>query len=83
MVLVVGAEIARPPVYRIPVIQLAVLVPSCILLLAIDRVWAWSVLSGGLIAVLPQAYFAIRVFRWRGAQSARAVANSSYVGLVG
>jgi len=80
---VAGAEIERPPVYRITVIQLAVLVSSCILLLAIDRVWAWSALSGGLIAVLPQAYFATRVFRWRGAQSARAVANSSYAGVVG
>jgi len=80
---VAGAEIERPPVYRITVIQLAVLVSSCILLLAIDRVWAWSALSGGLIAVLPQAYFAARVFRWRGAQSARAAANSSYAGVVG
>jgi ATP synthase protein I len=83
LVLVVGAEIERPKVYRITVIQLGVLVPSCVLLLAIDRVWAWSVLSGGLIEVLPQAYFTVRVFRWRGAQSARAVANSSYAGLVG
>jgi len=83
LVLVVGAEIERPRVYLITVVQLAVLVPSSVLLLAIDRIWAWSVLSGGLIAVLPQAYFAVRVFRWRGAQSARAVANASYAGLVG
>jgi len=80
---VVGAEIKRPAVYRITVIQLAILVPLCAVLLFVDRVWAYSVFSGGLIASLPQAYFAARVFRWRGAQSARAVANSSYAGLVG
>ncbi len=44
---------------------------------------AVSVLSGGLIAVLPQAYFATLAFRWRGAQSARAIARSSYMGETG
>ena len=39
--------------------------------------------SGGLIAIVPQAYFAMLAFRWRGARSARAIARSSYVGQVG
>ncbi len=78
-----GAEIARPPVHRITLAQLAILVPCCLVLLAVDRVVAVSVLSGGLIAVLPQAYFAALAFRWRGAQSARAIARSSYMGETG
>jgi ATP synthase protein I len=41
------------------------------------------VLSGGLIAIVPQAYFALLAFRWSGAQSAEAVARSSYVGEAG
>ncbi len=78
-----GAEIARPPVHRITLAQLAVLVPLCLLLLASDGVRAYSVLCGGLIAILPQAWFATLAFRWRGARSARAIARSGYAGEVG
>jgi ATP synthase protein I len=78
-----GAEILRPPVYRITLVQLAILVLLCLFLLASDKVRAYSVLSGGLIAILPQAYFAALTFRWRGARSARAIARSSYAGQVG
>ncbi|MDB4261496.1 ATP synthase subunit I [bacterium] len=78
-----GAEIARPPVHRITLAQLAVLVPLCLLLLALDKVTAYSVFSGGLIAIVPQAYFAALAFRWRGARSARAMARSGYLGEVG
>lgn len=78
-----GADILRPPVHRITLAQLATLVLLCLILLASDKVRAYSVLSGGLIAILPQAYFAALAFRWRGARSARAIARSSYVGQVG
>ena len=78
-----GAEIKRPPVHRITLAQLAVLIPLCLLLLALDKVSAYSVLSGGLIAIVPQAYFAALAFRWRGARSARAMARSSYAGEMG
>ena len=78
-----GAEIERPPVHRITLAQLAILVPLCLLLLAYDKVCAYSVASGGLIAIIPQAYFAALAFRWRGARSARAIARSSYAGEVG
>lgn len=78
-----GAEIARPPVHRITLAQLALLGACCLLLLAFDRVIAYSVLCGGLLAIVPQAYFAVLAFRWRGARSARAIARSSYVGELG
>ncbi len=78
-----GAEIERPPVHRITLAQLAILVPLCLLLLAYDKVCAYSVASGGLVAIIPQAYFAALAFRWRGARSARAIARSSYAGEVG
>jgi len=78
-----GAEILRPPVHRIALAQIAVLVLLCLVLLASDKVRAYSVFSGGLIAILPQAYFAALAFRWRGARSARAIAHSSYAGQVG
>ncbi len=78
-----GAEIARPPVHRITLAQLALLVPICLLLTAFDKVCAYSLASGGLIAIVPQAYFAGRAFRWRGARSARVIARSSYAGEIG
>ncbi len=78
-----GADIARPPVYRITLAQLASLGSLCLLLLAIDKVFAYSVLSGGLIAIVPHGYFTLLAFRWRGARSAQAIARSSYVGEAG
>ena len=78
-----GAEIARPRVHRITLAQLGLLVPLCLLLLAWDKVVAYSVFSGGLIAIVPQAYFATLAFRWRGARSAGAIARSSYAGEIG
>ena len=78
-----GAEIARPPVHRITLAQLATLILVCLPLLAYDEVIAWSVAAGGLVAIIPQAYFAHLAFRWRGAKSARAIARSSYAGEVG
>ncbi len=78
-----GAEIARPPVHRITLAQLATLTLLCLLMLAYDQVVAWSLAAGGLIAIVPQAYFARLAFRWRGAKSARAVARSSYAGEIG
>lgn len=78
-----GADIARPPVHRITLVQLALLVLLCLGLVTLDTVYAYSVLCGGLIAIIPQAYFATLAFRWRGARSARAITHSSYVGAVG
>lgn len=78
-----GAELARPPVHRITLAQLAILVFMCLPLLAWDVVQAWSVAAGGLIAIIPQAYFAHLAFRRRGATAARAMARAGYAGEVG
>jgi ATP synthase protein I len=78
-----GAVIARPPVHRITLAQLALLFILCLVLLAFDPVVAYSTLCGGLVAILPQAYFAVLAFRWRGARSASAIARSGYVGELG
>ena len=78
-----GAEIARPSIYRITLIQLAVLVCTGTALLAHDETVAISWVAGGLTAILPQAYFARLAFRHSGATSARAIARTSYAGQVG
>lgn len=79
-----GARIARPPVHRITLAQCALLLLFCMgVLLLRGKVSAVSVLCGGLIAILPQAYFAVLAFRWRGASAARQIARSSYAGEIG
>ncbi len=78
-----GARITPPPVYRISLVQLAVLLPGCMLLSLWDRVLGLSALCGGLVAVLPQAWFAARAFRIRGASRAREAARAVYAGEVG
>lgn len=79
-----GAEIARPPIYRITLVQLVVLALFCLVLAAVGKVeFAYSFFCGGAVAILPQAYFATRAFRWRGARSAQAIARAGYSAEVG
>jgi ATP synthase protein I len=78
-----GARIGSPPVHRIMAAQLLILLIATLLLIIIDKVVAYSAGLGGLIAILPHTYFAISVFRHRGAKSASAIAKSSYRGEVG
>ena len=78
-----GGQISRPPVYRITLAQLGLLLPLCLVLYSMDTVLAGSALAGGAIAVVPQAWFATRVFRRRGARSAKAIARDSYSGEIG
>lgn len=57
---------------------------GCLLLsvlgLFVGKIAAWSVLAGGLICVIPNAYFAWRAFRYRGARAAREILRSFYQG---
>jgi ATP synthase protein I len=78
-----GAEIVRPPAHRITLVQLAVLISLCLCLWVLNEVCAYSVLSGGLVAIVPQAYFAQQAFKWRGARAAHSIARSGYTGEVG
>ena len=79
----IGANIPRPPVQRIIWWQLAALTMLSLAALLVERTVAYSVFSGCIVAIVPQAYFAYVAFRWRGAQSASAVARSAYAGMVG
>ena len=78
-----GAEISRPPVHRITLAQVAVLVPLCLVVSSVDGVKAYSILAGGLIAIIPQAWFARMAFRRSGARAARDIARLSYAGEIG
>ena len=78
-----GAEISRPPAHRVTLAQLLVLLLICLGLGAWDQDAAVSALLGGLVAVIPQAWFTHRVFRRQGAQAAKRIARASYAAEVG
>lgn len=60
-----------------------------LLLLAVFSLWwinpviAYSVLIGGIVYIVPNMYFALYAFRYRGAQAARHVLLGFYRGEVG
>ncbi len=79
-----GARLPRPPVHMITLAQVVSLgVVWAVLHFASNPLVAESLVLGGLIAVLSQAYFAWRVFRYRGAQAASHIARASYAGETG
>lgn len=76
-------NLPRPPVYRITLVQCVLLALSWWLVgLAGQPGVADSLFYGGCIAVVPQAWFAWRVFQYRGARSAAQIARASYAGEV-
>lgn len=78
-----GAEISRPPAHRVTLAQLLVLLLIWLGLVSWDQEVAHSALLGGLVAVLPQAWFTHRVFRRQGARAAKQIARTSYAAEVG
>ena len=78
-----GAEISRPPAHRITLAQSLVLLLIWLGLSSWDPDVAYSALLGGLVAVIPQAWFAHRVFRRQGARAAEQIARASYTAEVG
>lgn len=78
-----GAAISGPPIIKLALGQIVVLLLASTGLIFVSPVLSYSVLLGGLVAVLPQAFFAVKVFRYIGARSATAIVRSSYSGEVG
>ena len=78
-----GASIQQPPVHRITLAQCAILSVACLVLGLADRVMAISLFLGGLVAIIPQAWFASRLFKRRGARAASQVARAGYAGEIG
>ena len=78
-----GARLSRPPAHRITLCQLALLLPCWASLYRWDEPAAHSFLLGGLILIVPNAWFALGVFRWRGASVAGRAVRASYVAETG
>ncbi len=78
-----GAQLSKPPLLRLFVLQLLVLLVISAGLLLLDTTAALSALVGGLISIGPNAYFARWAFRFSGARAAGDVARSFYRGEAG
>ncbi len=77
------ANIFQPPVHRISNTQAVILLVIWVGLSTVDTVVALSFLLGGLIAVLPQAWFAYSVFKMQGARAMQQIARNSYAAEIG
>lgn len=72
------SSIPRPPVHRIIFLQIGLTALCALLGWLHSDVAARSALLGGLACVLPNAYFVMRMFRYRGARYAHKIAEALY-----
>ena len=78
------SSIKAPPIYIAFLIQfLFCLMAALVLFLLLGGVAAYSILLGGFISIVPNGYFAWKVFRFRGAQSTALIVKSFYAGETG
>lgn len=71
------------PVFKVLVIQALVAIGLALAFLLKDLNASFCALLGGLIALLPNIYFALKTFRYFGAQSAMAITLSLWTGEMG
>tara|TARA_B100000809_G_scaffold261104_1_gene309320 strand:- start:4079 stop:4477 length:399 start_codon:yes stop_codon:yes gene_type:complete len=76
-------RIKRPPVYQITLWQLSLLLALGLGLSLFDGRLALAALAGGLIQIIPSAYFSLLAFRYRGARASYLIVQSFYRGEVG
>ena len=77
------ATIEAPSVGRIAITQFAVLLVAAIALAPIDATLAYSILIGGIIQIVPQAYFTRLAFRYMGARQAPEILRAIHKGETG
>jgi ATP synthase protein I len=75
--------ISLPAVKKVALYQLALLLPASAALLGWDTVVAYSALLGGLIQIVPQAWFARQAFRYAGARRVQSIVSAMYWGETG
>ncbi len=74
-------NLKAPPIYKIIVTQsIATLLAALSAFMLLDGVTGYSVFLGGMVSALPNAYFAIKAFRYSGARQMPLVIKSFYAG---
>ncbi len=75
------SNIKAPPVFKATWVQLVVTAGLTVIAAALyGVVSAYSLLLGGLISAIPNAYFAKKAFRYSGARAAGRVVREFYTG---
>ena len=75
------STIKAPPIRKIIASQfIAVVLLAVVGFAAQGMVVAYSLLSGGLICAIPNAYFSVKAFQHRGARAAKKIVRAFYVG---
>lgn len=75
--------ISRPPVHRVALYQLLLLLAVCASVAWIDSLIASSILVGGLIQIGPQAWFARQAYKHTGSSQIGKVVRAMYLGETG
>jgi len=74
----------RTPAFPVLMLQLIVTLAVALVLWGFQGwIAGYSGLLGGLVALVPNGYFAFRVYRYSGARSARAIVGEFYSGEAG
>ena len=72
--------ISTPPLYKVALYQLLILLSFCGIVAGFDKILASSILVGGLIQIGPQAWFAHQAFKYTGARQVDKVVRAIYWG---
>ncbi len=75
--------ISKPAILKVTLYQLAVLIVLVGILSFEDKLLALSALVGGLIQIIPQAWFSRQAFKYAGARQMDLVVRSMYRGEFG
>jgi ATP synthase protein I len=75
--------IPKPPIHRVALYQLLVLLSVSGLLLFVSEIVGFSVLIGGLIQIIPQAWFARQAYKYTGARQVDLMVRAMYRGETG
>ena len=75
--------IPKPPIHRVALYQLLVLLVLSGLLLFVSEIVGYSVLIGGLIQIVPQAWFARQAYKYTGARQVGLMVRAMYRGETG
>mgnify|MGYP000013312168 CR=1 FL=1 len=75
--------IPKPPVNRVALYQMYLLLPFTGVAFLLDAVIGLSVMVGGVIQVIPHAWFARQAFKYTGARQTHLVVRAMYQGETG
>jgi ATP synthase protein I len=72
--------ISTPPLYRVALYQLLILLCCCAIAVGYEINLASSILVGGLIQIGPQAWFAQQAYKYTGARQVDKIVRAMYWG---